>query len=224
MRYSSEHKAQTRARIVSKAAIRLRQSGLHGIAIADLMKQAGLTHGGFYAHFRSRDALIGEAMIFAMDGITQRWRKRAGLAPKGKKFDAIVDGYLTPQHRDDVGNGCVLPALGAEIARADTKTRKAFAARLEEMVGVILESRGVQPTRAARSQALGAICAMMGAMVLARATGGTLSSDILEAGRVTALGEKPGRAARRKSGAAKPGDIAKQKPKAAAPRGKRAAR
>ena len=220
MRYSSEHKAQTRARIVSKAAVRLRQSGLQGVAIADLMKQAGLTHGGFYAHFRSRDALIGEAMIFAMDGITQRWRKRADLAPKGKKFDAVVNGYLTAQHRDDIGNGCVLPALGAEIARANAKTRKAFAARLEDMVTVIIEARGVRPTKAARAQALGAICTMMGAMVLARATGGALSSDILEAGRVSALGKN---SARRKSGSAKPGDAVKKKPKAA-PRGARAAR
>jgi TetR/AcrR family transcriptional repressor of nem operon len=208
MRYSKDHKAQTRARIVHKAAVRLREDGLNGVAIADLMKQAGLTHGGFYAHFRSRDALIGEAMIFAMDGITQRWRKRAELAPKGKKFDAIVNGYLTARHRDDTGNGCVLPALGAEIARADAKIRKAFAARLEDMIALIIESRGVRPTKAARAQATGAICAMIGALVLARATSGTLSSNILDAGREAALSpkseQKSGAGARRKSGPVKP--------------------
>ena len=190
MRYSRDHKAQTRARIVKKTAIRLRRNGLDGVAIADLMKQAGLTHGGFYAHFKSRDALIGEAMMFAMDAITQRWRKRADLAPKGRKFDAIVNGYLTIEHRDDAGNGCVLPALGAEIARANAKTRKAFATQLEDMIALIIESRGVRSSKAARAQAMGAICTMMGALVLARATGGVLSSDILVAGRETALQQK----------------------------------
>ena len=190
MRYSRDHKAQTHARIVKKTAVRLRRNGLNGVAIADLMKQAGLTHGGFYAHFKSRDALIGEAMMFAMDAITQRWRKRADLAPKGRKFDAIVNGYLTIEHRDDAGNGCVLPALGAEIARANAKTRKAFATQLEDMIALIIESRGVRSSKAARAQAMGAICTMMGALVLARATGGVLSSDILVAGRETALQQK----------------------------------
>ncbi len=142
-------------------------------------------------------------MIFAMDAITQRLRKRADLAPKGRKFDAIVNGYLTTEHRDDAGNGCVLPALGAEIARANVKTRKAFAARLEEMIALMIESRGVLPTKAARAQAMGAICAMMGTLVLARATGGALSSDILKAGRAVALGEKSGTGTRRKNPARK---------------------
>ncbi len=222
MRYARDHKAETRARIVSKASVRLRRDGLHGVAIADLMKQAGLTHGGFYAHFRSRDALIGEAMIFAMDAITQRWRKRADLAPKGRKFDAIVNGYLTAEHRDDAGNGCVLPALGAEIARANAKIRKAFAARLEEMIALMIESRGVRPTKAARAQAIGAICAMMGTLVLARATGGALSSDILNSGRAVVLGGKSGTGGRRKPGSAKP-DSAKPARKAIAPRRTRVA-
>ena len=192
MRYSKEHKAETRARIVQNASVRLRESGPDGVGIAELMKDSGLTHGGFYAHFKSRDALIGEALIFAMDGISRRWRKRADLAPVGKKFDAIVSGYLTPEHRDDVGGGCVLPALGAEIARANVKTRKAFTARLEDMISLIIESRSAKPTKAARMQAMGAICTMMGTLVLARATGGDLSSDILKAGRETALQQKSG--------------------------------
>ncbi|MBX9709653.1 MAG: TetR/AcrR family transcriptional regulator [Xanthobacteraceae bacterium] len=190
MRYSQDHKAETRARIVRKAAVRLRQSGPHGVAVADLMKQAGLTHGGFYAHFKSRDALIGEAMMVAMDGSTERWRKRADLVPEGKKVAAIIDGYLTEQHRDDVGTGCMLPALCNEVARSNAKTRKAFARRLEEMIALIVEARGTRPSKLARKQAMGAICAMTGALVLARATGGELSSDILKAGRDIASGQK----------------------------------
>ncbi len=203
MRYSAEHKAQTRARIVGRAATSLWQNGLHGVGVADLMKQAGLTHGGFYAHFKSRDELIGEAMVFAMDGIATKWRKRADQATAGKKIDAIVNGYLTAQHRDDIGNGCVLPALGAEIARANAKTRKAFVKRLEDMIALVVEARGARPTRAARRQAMGTICAMMGALVLARASGGQLSDDLLLAGRAAALGQSPRGGARRKSGSAK---------------------
>ncbi len=202
MRYSTKHKAQTRARIVRRAATSLRQNGTHGVGVADLMKQAGLTHGGFYAHFKSRDALIGEAMIFAMDGIAKKWHARAEKAPAGKKVDAIVNGYLTAQHRDDVGNGCVLPALGAEIARANAKTRKAFAGRLEEMIALVIEARGARATKAARQQAMGTICAMMGALVLARATGGQLSEDLLLAGRAAALGQPS-----RVTGARKPDSI-----------------
>lgn len=202
MRYSNQHKAQTRSRIVRGAATSLRKNGPHGVGVAELMKQAGLTHGGFYAHFKSRDALIGEAMIFAMDGIATKWRTRADLAPRGKKADAIVDGYLTAQHRDDPGNGCVLPALGAEIARANAKTRKAFALRLEQMIAVLVEARGGRASAAARKQAMGTIASMMGALVLARATGGQLSQDFLLAGRAAALSQ-PVRAGKARKPASK---------------------
>ncbi|RTL52852.1 MAG: TetR/AcrR family transcriptional regulator [Bradyrhizobiaceae bacterium] len=201
MRYSQDHKAQTRARIVSRAATSLRRHGSHGLGIAELMKQAGLTHGGFYAHFKSREALVAEATIFAMDGISEKWRKRAAAAPAGKRVDAIVNGYLTEQHRDDVGNGCVLPALGAEIARADARTRKAFAQRLEDMIALVVEAAGERPTAAARRRAMGTIGAMMGTLLLARATCARLSEDLLLAGRAAALGASGG--AMRKPGSAK---------------------
>ena len=77
MRYSKEHKLETRARIVKKASMRLRERGAHGIGVADLMKDAGLTHGGFYAHFDSREALVIEAFSHAMDRSTEHWRKLA---------------------------------------------------------------------------------------------------------------------------------------------------
>ena len=84
MRYSKEHKQETHARIVKKASIRLREKGAHGIGVADLMKEAGLTHGGFYAHFDSREALVIEAFNYAMDRATERWRKMAGADPAGQ--------------------------------------------------------------------------------------------------------------------------------------------
>jgi TetR/AcrR family transcriptional repressor of nem operon len=188
MRYSKDHKAETHARIVKNASVRLREKGPAGIGVAELMKEAGLTHGGFYAHFDSRDALIAEAFSHAMDGIARRWRRRADSAPEGKQLDAIVNSYLTTQHRDDVGNGCMLPALGAEVARADPKTRKAFAARLEEMIDLIAGEVSGLPPKAARQRAMAIIATMMGSLLLSRATGtGDLSNDLIEAGRQSAL-------------------------------------
>ncbi len=131
MRYSKEHKLETHARIVKKASVRLREKGAHGVGVADLMKEAGLTHGGFYAHFDSREALVIEAFADAMDRSTERWRKLAEQTPPEKRLATIVGTYLTPLHRDDPGHGCAVPTLGAEIARESPKTRKAFAAKLD---------------------------------------------------------------------------------------------
>ena len=109
MRYSKEHKQETHDRIVRKASVRLREKGAHGIGVADLMKEAGLTHGGFYAHFDSRDALVIEAFNYAMDRSTEHWRKMAEQTPPEKRFAAIVESYLTTLHRDDPGHGCAVP-------------------------------------------------------------------------------------------------------------------
>src|SRR5258706_7198342 len=105
MRYSKEHKQETHARIVKKASVRLREKGAHGIGGADLMKEAGLTHGGFYAHFDSREALVIEAFAYAMDRSTERWRKIAEQTAADKQLETIIDSYLTPVHRDDACHG-----------------------------------------------------------------------------------------------------------------------
>src|SRR4030088_38474 len=139
MRYSKEHKLETHARIVKKASVRLREKGAHGIGVADLMKEAGLTHGGFYAHFDSREALVVEAFAYAMDRATERWRKLTQATSSDKRLAVLVDSYLTTAHRDDPGHGCAVPTLGAEIARESPKTRKAFAAKLEQMIDMIAE-------------------------------------------------------------------------------------
>lgn len=204
MRYSKDHKSETRARIVENAAIRLRELGAACIGVADLMKDTGLTHGGFYAHFKSREALIDEAFLHAMGSISERWRKRAGAAPEGEELAAIVNGYLTTRHRDDVGGGCMLPALGHEVARGSAKTRKAFEARLEEAVVLIADVQSHATDRAARMEAAGTIATMVGSLLLARAAGkGDLSSLFLEAGRHAALANSTGSRKPRKRKAAK---------------------
>ena len=200
MRYSREHKLETHARIVKRASVRLREKGAHGVGVADLMKDAGLTHGGFYAHFDSRDQLVIEAFAYAMDRSTERWRKLAEQTPPAKRLATIVESYLTKVHRDDPGNGCAVPALGAEIARENPKTRKAFAAKLEQMIDMLAEQVPDLPRKVARKQAMATVATMMGTLVLSRIAGnGEFSDEILAAGRAEALGRvtPPKRAAKK---------------------------
>ncbi len=188
MRYSKEHKQETHERIVKKASVRLREKGAHGIGVADLMKEAGLTHGGFYAHFDSREALVIEAFAYAMDRSTERWRKVAEQTPPDKRLSTIVESYLTPVHRDDPGHGCAVPTLGAEIARESPKTRKAFAGKLEQMIDMMADQILDVPRKTARKQAMAALATMMGTLVLSRIAGtGEFSDEILASGREAVL-------------------------------------
>jgi TetR/AcrR family transcriptional repressor of nem operon len=188
MRYSKEHKQETHARIVKKASVRLREKGAHGIGVADLMKDAGLTHGGFYAHFDSREALVIEAFAHAMDRGTEHWRKLAERTSPEKRLATIVDSYLTTLHRDDPGHGCAIPTLGAEIARENPRTRKAFSAKLEQMIDMLAAQIPDVPRKAARKQATAILATMMGTLVLARVAGnGEFSDEILGAGRDAVL-------------------------------------
>jgi TetR/AcrR family transcriptional repressor of nem operon len=200
MRYSKEHKHETRARIVKKASVRLREKGAHGIGVADLMKDAGLTHGGFYAHFPSREALVIEAFGYAMDRSTDRWCKMAEQTEPDRRLAAIVESYLTPLHRDDPGHGCAVPALAVEIAREGPKTRKAFAAKLEQMIDMLAEQIPGRSRKAARRQAMASLATMMGTLIMARASGSDeFSDEILSAGRSALLdGVSPKKPAQKK--------------------------
>ena len=175
--------------------MRLREKGAHGIGVADLMKDAGLTHGGFYAHFDSREALVIEAFTHAMDRSTERWRKLAEKAQPEKRLAEVVNSYLTPVHRDDPGRGCALPTLGAEIARENSRTRRAFSGRLERMIDVLADQIHGVPRKVARKRAMSAIATMIGTLVMARIAGtGDFSDEILSAGRDAVLGRsKPAR-------------------------------
>ena len=214
MRYSKDHKAETRQRIVKNASVLLREHGAAGLGVAELMKDVGLTHGGFYAHFASRDALIGEAFAHAIEQTSRRWRKQAESAPEGQRLAVIVDGYLTAEHRDDVGHGCALPSLGVDVLRGDPKTRKTFASRLEQMVDMMVEQIPGQSPEAARRDAIGALATMMGALILARTAGQTeFSDEILSAGRAAALrGEAAAQLPAKKAAAAGPRPQPKVKP------------
>lgn len=137
MRYVKGHKLQARSRILKEASYGLRQAGADGISVSDLMKRAGLTHGGFYTYFESREALMIEALAMAMDRTISQWRNQMDGLPGEERFDAFVEAYLRRGHRDDRAGGCVLPALGTDIARSSQKARRAFARKLDEMFDVV---------------------------------------------------------------------------------------
>jgi TetR/AcrR family transcriptional repressor of nem operon len=189
MRYVEDHRRQTHSRIVENASYGLRQKGVEGLSVVDLMKLAGLTHGGFYNHFDSRAALVGEAIAFAMDQMTERWKKLANGKADGERFEALIADYLSPRHRDDPKRGCALPALGADVARSSPSERRALAYKLEKMIDVFVELLPDEATQQARQIATGALATMVGSIVLSRAVGiGKLSDSILDAGRITAGG------------------------------------
>ena len=184
MRYVKDHKLRTRKRIVERASYGLRRKGADGMSVVDLMKLAGLTHGGFYAYFDSRDDLVVEAFALAMDQTISRWLELAEEMPVEERFDGVVDAYLSPRHRDNQEGGCALPALGADIGRSNQKARRIFATKLEEMIDVLARLLPQKSPMEGRQIAIGAIATMMGSIVLARAVGNKmLSGDILHAGR-----------------------------------------
>ena len=188
MRYSPEHKQETHDRIVKKASVRLREKGAHGIGVADLMKEAGLTHGGFYAHFDSREALVIEAFGYAMDRSMEHWRQITDEVSPDKRLALVAEAYLSTLHRDNPGHGCSIPALGAEIARESPKARKAFAGKLDEMIEQLTDYIPNMPRKAARKQAIATLATMAGTMLLARIAGSSeLSDEVLKAGRDSTL-------------------------------------
>ena len=189
MRYVEDHRRQTHSRIVENASYGLRQKGAEGLSVVDLMKLAGLTHGGFYNHFASRAALVGEAIAFAMDQVTERWKKLANGKANGERFEALIADYLSPRHRDNPKHGCALPALAADVARSSPSERRAFAFKLEKMIDAFVELLPDEAPQQARQIATGAIATLVGSIVLSRAVGaGKLSDGILDAGRMTAGG------------------------------------
>ena len=189
MRYAESHRRQTHSRIVENASYGLRLKGAEGVSVVDLMKLAGLTHGGFYNHFASRAALVGEAIAFAMDQMTERWKKLANGKANGERFEALIADYLSPRHRDNPRQGCALPTLAVDVARSSPSEQQALASKLEKMIDVFVDLLPGEPPQQARQIATGAIATMVGSIVLSRAVGaGKLSDSILDAGRKTAGG------------------------------------
>lgn len=177
MRYKEDHKQNTHRRVVEIASARFRKRGIHAVGVAKLMGDAGLTHGGFYSHFRSKEALAAEAVGHAMDVNQRSLTETADLA-------SFIRAYLRPAHRDAPEAGCAAAALAAEIARHPMSTRRTFTKKLRGLLQEI-EARLPSPD-AGVAQAL--FATLVGTIQLARAVSDpALSDEILGAGETAAL-------------------------------------
>ena len=184
MRYSKEHKQETHARIVKKASVRLREKGAHGIGVADLMKEAGLTHGGFYAHFDSRTQLLAEAVDRAGADTLERMRKATGRAAPQDALRTFVEAYLSDGHVASPQAGCALATLGSEMPRQAPEVRQVCARRLKEMVDLVERQMPGWGQPGSHEKALGTLSCLVGAMVLARAADDAqLSADVRAAAK-----------------------------------------
>jgi TetR/AcrR family transcriptional repressor of nem operon len=179
MRYSPEQKIETHKQIVGNAAREFRSKGLQGIGIADLMSQVGLTHGGFYAHFKDRDSLVAEASICAATDSFGRLLAIAEAALPGEEVSAMLDFYLSPEHRDEHGYGCVLPALAADLARQPDSVRNAFTGLLKENLEKLSRYMPAEDARAKLNQAMMLISGMAGGILIARAMNDPMLSKLL---------------------------------------------
>lgn len=170
MGHSQASKQSTHERIVAIAAERFCELGLDGLSIANLMKEAGLTHGGFYKHFESRDQLVAEALDTAF---------KRSETPQRKDFNTLVSDYLSPEHRDGVGTGCAVGALVSDIGRVEGEARELYTNKLNANFKGIARLLGGEDGET-RKQAMVAFSAMVGALGLARACADEeLSREIL---------------------------------------------
>lgn len=181
MGHSKDSKAETHEKIVGTAARRFREVGLDGIGVADLMKDVGLTVGGFYKHFDSRDDLVAEAVDAMQNGWDPTFAEAEAKGhPSDRLFDELVDGYLTVAHRDAPGEGCLFAALADDLGRSGKKTKAVATrklARAVERLSTVFDDRRAP---AARAAAIFVYSALVGAVSLARATNDeALSREIL---------------------------------------------
>lgn len=179
-------KEQTRERIVRAAAQAIRKHGYEGVGVADVMKEAGLTHGGFYAHFPSRDALLAQAAEQAGIESMENMSRALSRAKPGEELMALVDAYLADRHAEaaEQGLGCALAAAGSEVPRQNDDVRRAVTRRVKELIGLVERQFPDWGKSAAHEKAMAIVPCMVGALMLARAVDDPqLSRNIRKAAR-----------------------------------------
>ena len=165
-------KEQTRERILRAAARAIRKHGYEGVGVADVMKEAGLTHGGFYAHFESRDALLAAAAEQTSAESNESLSRALAKAKPGEELMALIDTYLDDRHvvAAEQGLGCALAAAGSEVPRQGPGVRRAVSRRIKDLVGLVEQQFPDWGKPAAHEKAMAIVAQMVGALMLARAT------------------------------------------------------
>src|SRR5262245_45873780 len=191
LRRSREDAARTREKIVRTASRQFRKHGIGGIGIADVMAKAGLTHGGFYKHFASKQELAAEACRWALAATRQELAARAAAAPQGGGLRAIVEAYLSMEHRDNPERGCIIAALAGEIARLDATSRHVIGEGFEALAVLVAGHRG-----AAGADSVGlerarvSVTTMVGALTISRTIADRdLAEKVLQSARDALLTE-----------------------------------
>ena len=181
MRVSREEAAANRDRIVDAATRLFRAKGFGGIGVADIMKAADLTHGGFYGHFASKDDLVAQASRRTLARSAANWQRLVAGAPD-EPYAALLQNYLSARHRDEPAHGCAFAALSTDAARSGKAVRKTFAEGLERLIDILAQSVEGRSKAVRRRKAVAAMAGLVGALTRARAVGkAALSDEILEA-------------------------------------------
>src|SRR3954454_7506338 len=174
---ATSRKEATHERIVETAARAIRRSGYSGSGVAEIMKEAGLTHGGFYAHFDSREAMLAEAADRAGADTVATMTRVADAAPPEQALQAMMQGYLSKAHVEGIENGCAVAALGSEMPRQAPEVRRAATRRIKEMIDLVARQMPDWGQPGAHERALFIIAAMVGTLTLARAVDDPKLSD-----------------------------------------------
>lgn len=178
-RTATRSKKATHERIVDAAARAIRRSGYDGTGVADIMKDAGLTHGGFYAHFASREAMLAEAADRAGRESVEMMGRIVATMPPQQALQAMMQAYLSKAHVEGVETGCATAALGSEMPRQAAEVRRAATRRIKEMIDLVARQLPDWGQPGAHDRALVIVATMVGALVLARAVDDPRLSDAL---------------------------------------------
>lgn len=182
-----KQKAETHEKILGACAKVLRKQGVSAATVAQVMHEAGLTVGGFYAHFESKEAMVAEGFRRALHDSNRDLMVAARAEGEaGKRLTAYAKGYLTPRHRDldREGRGCAVAALASDMAKAGPVLRKVFAEECQKLAFGNTAAFSDARARVSRKEYLGTLAALAGTLILARATRGSpISDEFLEAGQ-----------------------------------------
>lgn len=180
MKVTREQAAENHERVIDVASRLFREHGFEGAGVTDIMTGAGLTHGGFYAQFKSKDDLAAQACARGLARTLEKVRERA-RASRGDPLTALVRNYVSAAHRDARGTGCVIAALASEVVRQKRPLRAAFSDGIEEFVGTVAGMHAGPSKSANRRKAMATLAEMVGAIVLARAVDASLAQEIIDA-------------------------------------------